>query len=227
MSLSEGQVLNNRYRITSLVAQSEFGAFYLAWDQNSNIPCLIEEIADASEAARLIFSQQAAQTYQLRHPNLPRILEAFSVSGQGLYLVMQHIEGQDLQALFDQTDGQLAGDVVLPAAVQVCEALKYLHSQTPFIVHGDVKPANIILTRQAEAKQAGTVTQAVLVGLGVGTKIDSATGVITGTRAISPGFSPPESYGKGKIDQRSDIYALGASLYYLLAGKLLTESVII
>ncbi len=51
MSLSEGQVLNNRYRVTSLVGQSEFGAFYLVWDQNSNIPCLVEEIADASEAA--------------------------------------------------------------------------------------------------------------------------------------------------------------------------------
>ncbi len=55
----------------------------------------------------------------------------------------------------------------------------------------------------------------------------SQSGAITGTRAISPGFSPPESYGKGKIDQRSDIYALGASLYYLLAGKRLPESVLI
>jgi len=227
MSLSEGQVLNNRYRVTSLVGQSEFGAFYLVWDQNSNIPCLVEEIADASEAARLIFSQQAAQTYQLRHPNLPRILEAFSVSGQGLYLVMQHVEGQDLQSVFDQTDGPLTGDIVLPAAVQVCEALNYLHSQTPFIVHGDVKPANIILTSQAGAQKAGKTGATVLVGLGVGTKIDSQTGAITGTRAISPGFSPPESYGKGKIDRRSDVYALGASLYYLLAGKRLPESVLI
>lgn len=227
MSLSEGQVVNNRYRVTKLVAQSEFNALYQVWDQNANIPCLLEEIADPSEAARQMFFQQAAQLYNLRQANLPRVLEAFSVSGQGLFLVMQNIEGQDLQALFNQTDGSLGEAEVIPAALQVCDALEYLHSQSPMMVHGDVKPANIILTRQPAAKEAVNTSNAMLVGLGVGTKFDPQSGVIVGTRAISPGFSPPESYGKGKIDRQTDIYALGASLYYLLAGKRLPESVLI
>lgn len=227
MPLSEGQVLNNRYRLTRQVRQSDFGATYLVWDQNSNLPCLLEEIADASEAARQVFAQQAAQMYKLRHPNLPRVLEAFSLPGQGLYLVMQHIEGQDLQAVFDQTDGPLSDELVLPAALQVCDALSYLHAQVPLLVHGDVTPSNIMLATPPPGQPAASAVAAVLVGLGVGSKFDSQTGAITGTRAISPGFSPPESYGKGRIDQRSDIYSLGASLYYLLAGKRLPESVLV
>ena len=67
MSLSEGQVLNNRYRITRQIGGTEFGAAYLVLDQNSNTPCLLEEITDASESAHQRFSQQAGKLYQLRH----------------------------------------------------------------------------------------------------------------------------------------------------------------
>ncbi len=217
MPLSQGQILNERYRIAKLLGQNEFGAVYRAWDLNSDGPCALEEIFD-TEAARLLFARQAPRLLGLQHPQLPRIYDAFSLPGQGLYLVMAFVEGEDLQAIFDRNDGPLPEAQVLPWIAQVCDALSYLHAQQPPMIHGSLKPASIRITPSG---------QAMLVGFGTLAVFDVQSQSIPIPQAVVPGFSPPETYVKGGIDARTDVYALGAILYTLLAGKRLPESAMI
>jgi len=101
-------------------------------------------------------------------------------------------------------------------AVQVAEALEYLHSRTPPVVHRDIKPANIRITLD---------DRAVLVDFGL-VKVSAPQAKTTlGARAVTPGYAPPEQYGQGSTDWRTDIYALGATLFALLTGKDPVESV--
>ena len=135
------------------------------------------------------------------------VFDYFSLPGQGQYLVMVFIEGMDLQELLDAASDPLPETKVIPWIEQVCDALSYLHSQNPPIIHRDIKPANIKITPQG---------QAVLVDFGIAKVYDPKLKTTVGARAVTPGFSPPEQYGRGRTDPRTDIYALGATLYALL-----------
>ncbi len=210
MALSTGQVLNNRYRIDSLMGEGGFGAVYKAWDTKLNGPCALKENFDTSPQAEKQFAREASMLFNLRHPSLPMVFDYFSVPGQGLYLVMVYVDGEDLQQVLNKRQGPLAEEVVLPWIKQVCDALSYLHQQEPPIIHRDIKPANIKITPQG---------QAVLVDFGIAKVYDPKLKTTIGARAVTPGYSPPEQYGRGSTDARTDIYALGATLYTLLTGS--------
>ncbi|MBN1149345.1 MAG: SUMF1/EgtB/PvdO family nonheme iron enzyme [Anaerolineales bacterium] len=214
MPLAQGQVLNNRYRVVNLLGQGGFGAVYRAWDITFEIPCAIKENTEITEAAQRQFLREARMLRTLRHPNLPMVSDYFVVAGQGQYLVMDYVEGQDLDEML--RGGPLPEARVLPWIMQVCDALSYLHAQNPPIIHRDVKPGNIKITPQGKA---------VLVDFGIAKVYDPAMATTIGARAVTPGFSPVEQYGKGKTDPRSDIYSLGATLYTLLTGVTLPDSV--
>ncbi len=222
MPLSQGQVLHNRYRIVKLLGQGGFGAVYHAWDLQLSGPCALKENFDVSPAARNQFSREASLLYNLRHSGLPKVIDHFVLPGQGQYLVMEYIEGQDMQSLVDaskatgQSSTGLPESQVVPWILQVCDALEYLHQRKPAIIHRDIKPANIRITPEG---------QAVLVDFGIAKIYDAMTSTTVGARAITPGFSPVEQYGQGGTDTRSDIYALGATLYALLTGQTPPESI--
>ncbi|HRU95727.1 MAG TPA: bifunctional serine/threonine-protein kinase/formylglycine-generating enzyme family protein, partial [Anaerolineae bacterium] len=110
----------------------------------------------------------------------------------------------------------LSESEALPWINQVCEALDYLHTRTPPIIHRDIKPQNIIVAADGRA---------VLVDFGISKAYDPSLTTTRGARAVTPGYSPPEQYGMGKTDARSDVYALGATLYTLLTGQAPLESV--
>jgi serine/threonine protein kinase len=129
---------------------------------------------------------------------------------------MDYVEGEDLQSMLERTGGPLPTQQVLSWIGQVCDALSYLHSQNPPIIHRDIKPANIRITPGG---------QAMLVDFGIAKIFDPHLKTTTGARAVTPGFSPPEQYGQGTTDARSDVYALGATLYALLTGKVPPDSV--
>jgi hypothetical protein len=215
MTLSIGQVVDNRYRIVALLGQGGFGAVYRAWDMRLERPCALKENLDPSPEAERQFGKEATILANLHHPNLPRVIDHFAVPGQGRYLVMDFVEGEDLQQMLDRR-GPLPEIEVLPWIAQVCDALAYLHSQPQPIIHRDVKPANIKIAPDGRP---------MLVDFGIAKIYDPALRTTLGARAVTPGYSPPEQYGQGRTDVRSDVYSLGATLYALLTGKEPADSV--
>ena len=215
MTLSTGQVLENRYRIVSLLGQGGMGAVYRAWDLNLRVPVALKENLDLSLVSQQQFEREALLLAQLNHPNLPRVTNHFTVHGQGQYLVMEFIDGQDLQQWLDQR-GRLTEAEAVPIIGQIASALHYLHSRPEPVIHRDIKPANIKIT---------TDNRAVLVDFGIAKQSAAGGKTTRGAQAITPGFSPPEQYGLGTTDARSDVYATGATLYALLTGQTPVESV--
>jgi serine/threonine protein kinase len=216
MLLSKGRVIhNNRYRIDALLGQGGMGAVYRAWDLSLNMPVAIKENLDASPEAQKQFGREAQILARLSHPNLPRVTDYFFISGQGQYLVMDFVEGEDLATMLNRL-GALPEPQVLYWVSQVCDALAYLHSQPSPIIHRDIKPANI---------KIGPNGRAMLVDFGIAKVYDRYLATTIGAKAVTPGYSPPEQYGGGTTDARSDIYALGATLYHLLTGRQPPESV--
>jgi formylglycine-generating enzyme required for sulfatase activity len=209
MALQIGSTLNNRYRIAALLGQGGFGAVYRAWDVNLNRPCAVKENLDSSAEAQRQFQREAEMLSGLRHPNLPVVSDHFFVPGVGQYLVMDYIEGEDLAQMVERV-GPLKEAEAINWLSQVCDALDYLHNQKPPVIHRDVKPANIKITPQGKA---------ILVDFGLAKVHDPHLRTTVGARAVTPGYAPPEQYGRGRTDGRSDIYALGATLYTVLTGQ--------
>lgn len=215
MALAPGQLLNNRYRIEKLLGQGGFGAVYKAWDLNLDGPVALKESLDASAAGLKQFKLEARLLFNLRHPNLPKVHDSFSLASPdgeeaSAYLVMEFIEGEDLQSRLER-EGALHEAQVVDWLRQVCSALAYLHRQSPPIIHRDIKPANIRITSQGEV---------FLVDFGIAKLFDPAMSTTLGARAATPGYAPPEQFGRGTTDAQSDLYALGATAYHMLSGTL-------
>lgn len=214
--LSVNQVIHNRYRVERLVGQGGFGAVYQVWDMQLDVTCALKENFETSPAAQSQFIHEATILAGLQHPTLPRVIDSFSLPGQGQYMVMDFVEGEDLKSRLEKIGTFLPVSQVIPWILQIADALAYLHSQKPPVIHRDLKPENIIITPGGQAK---------LVDFGVAKIYDPVLKTTTGARAVTPGYSPPEQYGHGTTDPRSDIYALGATLYTLLTNKEPVESV--
>jgi formylglycine-generating enzyme required for sulfatase activity/predicted Ser/Thr protein kinase len=217
MPLQTGQLLyHDRYRIVKLLGQGGFGAVYRAWDTNFDRPVALKENLDTSPETQRQFKQEAQILYDLNHPNLPKVIDHFMIIGQGQYLVMEFVSGENLQEKLETNGAPLSENRVLPWIEQICDALTYLHSQEPPIIHRDIKPENIKITTQGKA---------MLVDFGIAKVFDPVLRTTVGARAVTPGYSPHEQYGQGKTDARSDIYALGATLFTLLTGQVPVESI--
>ena len=204
MTLSTGQVLQNRYRIQRLLGAGGFGAVYAAWDTHMDRPRALKENLETSAEAQRQFKREAQMLGDLSHPNLPKVIDHFTIPGQGQYLVMEYVDGTDLQTWLDASPAGLPDAKVLPWISQVCQALAYLHRQTPAVIHRDIKPANIKITPQGKA---------MLVDFGSAKLYHPQAKTTVGARAVTPGYSPIEQYGKGTTDARSDVYSLAATLY--------------
>jgi serine/threonine-protein kinase len=207
MSLTIGQVLQERYRIDALLAQGEMGAVYRATDETFGTPVAIKEDLEATPEAQEQFRREASALLELDHANLPRITDHFVVPDQGQYLVMDYVEGEDLGQIVDR-EKAVPEQQALGWTGQVLEALEYLHSQK--IIHGDVKPANIRITPEGKV---------CLVDLGLAYAGDRGQETAQSRGEATSGFASPERCGQGQIDARSDVYSVGATLYALLTGQ--------
>jgi Tol biopolymer transport system component len=207
MPLQTGQVLEQRYRIESLLGQGGMGAVYRAVDLKFNTPVALKENLTVTPDSQRQFTREAGLLHQLRHPNLPRVTDHFSIPGQGQYLVMDHVDGEDLKHLLAR-QGPLPEPQALNWICQILDALEFLHSRQ--VIHRDVKPANVKITPQG---------QVFLVDFGLAKVYDPGQETTIGARGATPGYAPPEQYGQGRTDARSDVYSAGATLYSLVSGK--------
>ncbi len=210
MTLERGAVINNRYRILEILGQGGMGAVYRAVDENLGVEVAIKENLFTTDEYARQFRREAVILANLRHPNLPRVTDHFEVPGQGQYLIMDFIEGEDLRQRMDR-ENQLPEAEVIILGMAICEALTYLHYSDPQIVHRDIKPGNVKITPDGHV---------FLVDFGLAKIVQSGQATTTGARAMTPGYSPPEQYGTARTDHRSDIYSLGATLYAALCGAL-------
>ena len=206
-ALASGTLLNNRYRIERLIKAGGFAAVYVAIDQRQHKRCAVKETFDPSADSAEQFRLEADILAGVRHPNLPGVWDYFQHNG-GLYLVMEFIEGEDLESHLEMS-GSIPEDLVRDWIEQLCDALTTLHLHQPPIIHRDIKPANIKITPDGRA---------VLVDFGIAKLYHAGNNTQVAARAVTDGFSPLEQYGQGSTDARSDIYALGATIYNLLTG---------
>jgi serine/threonine protein kinase/uncharacterized protein YggT (Ycf19 family) len=215
-TVTMGKLLGGRYRIVKLIGEGGFGAVYKANDERFQATRVvaIKEMSDANlsaserERAFLDFRREANLLVQLNHSNLPQVSDFFE-EGTKAYLVMEFIEGKTLEQALDDAHGPLDEALVMGWAVQLCSVLQYLHSRKPPIIFRDMKPSNVMVTGDNQLK---------LIDFGIA-RIFKTSATKDTTLLGSQGYAPLEQYGRGQSDTRSDIYALGATLYHLLTGN--------
>ncbi|NLN70610.1 MAG: protein kinase [Chloroflexi bacterium] len=208
MALKNGDLLHNRYRILDLMGEEGIEAVYRAVDEKLDVSVTIKERINYTDEAFQQFQQTARVLASLRHPNLALLFDYFSIEGQGQYLVNEYIDGGNLQEWLskDERPTEMEG---LQIGIAICNALIYLHSQMPPVLHNKIKPINIKFNAFGEI---------ILVALG---DVDSASThqmVPSSLQASELRFSPPEQFGGDALDHRSDIFSLGATLYTALTG---------
>jgi serine/threonine protein kinase len=174
---------------------------YLARDQRlANRPCAIKEMVDhfidpqQRLEANEYFAREADTLAQLKHSAIPAITDRFADQNRH-YLVMEYVEGRNLEEEIAVRAGPLPEGLVIDVARQLCDVLAYLHGLTPPIIYRDMKPSNVMLTRQGRV---------VLVDFGIARLFKAQR---KGTMIGTLGFAPPEQY-QGVADPRSDIYSL-------------------
>ncbi len=222
--LPVGAILWSRYKIVEFISQGGMGAIYRAEDLRlDGRICAVKEMwtdtgtSDQDvEQIQQQFYREASVLARLDHPNLPKVSDYFAESGRD-YLVMDFVPGKDLKQVMEEAREKgraLAEKQVLDWARQILDALECLHTQDPPALHRDVKPANVRLT------PSGTVK---LVDFGLVKLLvpdqDHTLTVLQGRGTAQ--YTPLEQYGgdTGHTSVRSDIYALGATLYHLLTGQ--------
>lgn len=212
--LPKGAILQSRYEILRVLGIGGMGAVYLAQDlrfTGVKRLCAIKEMVSTTpdpQVRRMAvqsFEREANLLVQLSHSGIPKIYDFFTESIR-TYLVMEYVDGEDLETILENTEGMLKEDTILEWAIEVCEVLVYLHSQDPPVVFRDFKPSNIMLRKQGEIT---------LIDFGIAKAFQAGQ---KGTMIGTEGYSPPEQY-KGITDPRGDIYALGATLHHLLTKR--------
>jgi serine/threonine protein kinase len=210
-ALSVNTLVNDRFRIKRVLGYGGYGNVYLVEDEivfPGNLYALKESLSSTISEQRQ-FAREADWLKKLEHPNLPRVLEQFQWNSRP-YFVMAYVAGENLEDRVDR-QGPLPEDQVLNWMLPICDAVSYLHTQKRPIIHRDIKPGNIIVSKDGRPW---------LVDFGIAKVLQSGGGRKTtrAARAVSGGYSPLEQYTRGGTDARSDVYALGATFYHLLTG---------
>ena len=221
--LQVGEVLRGRYKINAAIGQGGMGCIYEAEDLRlEGRLCALKEVQgdstqspETQQQARDQFYREASVLARLDHPNLPKVSDFFSAAGRD-YLVMDYVPGRDLRDIMTEarTNQRFLPEAdVLNWAMQLADALEYLHRQEPPIVHRDIKPSNLKLTPSGTLK---------LVDFGLVKLMAADERTVTVIQGVGTAYyTPLEQYGgdSGHTDARTDIYSFGATLYHLLTNE--------
>src|SRR5512141_2379322 len=145
MTLERDTILHRRYRIVEILGQGGMGSVYRAVDETLGVDVAVKENLFTTDEYARQFRLEAVILANLRHPNLPRVSDHFELGDQGQYLVMDFIEGEDLRNRMDRL-GMISEEDATQIGAAICDALNYLHSRKPPILHRDIKPGNVKIT---------------------------------------------------------------------------------
>jgi serine/threonine protein kinase len=212
-TLPAGTILHGRYRVERALGSGGFGHVYLSVDLQTGAQYAIKEYLVTGASGKAQLEHEAQVLSQLHHSNLPALLTAFDERSH-YYVVLGYIEGNDLTdyiRVVRQKNEAIPLARLMEWILSICDAVTFLHSQRPPIIHRDIKPDNIRIT------PGGT---AILVDLGnAKTAADGARTLFFIRHQGTPGYAPLEQYPGGTgTDERSDIYALGGTLYFALTA---------
>lgn len=208
-----GQVIDGKYEILKEVGRGGMSIVYLAMDQRLNKQWAVKEIKKKGKDANneyVIMSAiaEANMIKALDHPSIVRITDIIDAEDV-IYIVEDYIEGETLADILKR-EGAQPQERVIEWAIQLCEALQYLHTRTPAIIYRDMKPANVMLRPEGNIK---------IIDFGIAREYKEEN--IEDTTCLgTKGYAAPEQFGgRGQTDARTDIYCLGATLYHLITGK--------
>ena len=214
--LDPGSVLNSRYEIVRRIGGGGMGAVYLAKDRNlGDAPRAVKEMVEAHldptqhEKAIGDFKRESLLLTSLEHPSIPTIYDYFYDEPLGrFYLVMKFISGGDLASrLRTAPGGRIDEKTVADWGMQTADVLEYLHSRPKPIIYRDLKPANLMID--------GNSGRVMLIDFGIARWVKREEKGVTAVGTM--GYAPPELFG-GRVEPRSDVYSLGATLFHLLTG---------
>src|SRR6187455_2720657 len=213
-ALAQNTLIQNRYLIVQLIGKGGMGEVYLAVDQRLGSAVALKRTFFAGdEMLGNAFEREARTLARMRHPVLPKVTDHFG-EGEEQYLVMEHIAGDDIAKRLEAAQKPFPLSWVMFWADQLLDALSYLHSHEPPIIHRDIKPQNLKLTDE---------NHVILLDFGLSknstgqTKINDSgsSGSVVG---YTPHYAPMEQIRGIGTSPRSDLYSLSATLYQLMTN---------
>lgn len=213
-ALQPNSILMNRYRITGVLGVGGMGSVYQARDlqfPSAERYVAVKEMLNLSQDPQLRsmslrnFEREANVLAALSHAAIPTIHDYFTHKDRA-YIVMEYINGKDLETILNTVEEQLPIDMVLDWAIELCDVLSYLHENQPPVIFRDMKPGNIMIDNRGRLR---------LIDFGIARTFQVGE---KGTMIGTEGYSAPEQY-KGEANPLSDIYGLGATLHHLLTGQ--------
>lgn len=206
--LTPDTVLQGRYRVVRHLGQGGMGTVYEAVDQRLETVVAVKESHLNDPVLVKQFALEARLLAKLRHPALTKVIDHFEESG-AQFLVMEYIPGPDLSALLDEQKGPFPVTQILKWADQLLNALNYLHTQTPSIIHRDIKPQNLKLTSE---------DQIILLDFGLAKGTAGGVSKVASVYGYTPTYAPLEQIQGTGTEPRSDLYSLAATLYQLMTN---------
>ena len=208
--LEDGEILKGRYQIIRPIGSGGMSVVYLANEVEEPNRLWAIKVADMeNKIAKRLFSE-AKILSELDHPGLPKIADFFSSNDERyFYLVQEYFDGKSLYELFEQHDCFMKEETVIDIGIQICDILQYLHTLKPTsVIYRDLKPANIMISSNGALK---------LIDFGIARKYVHEK-VKDTVQIGTVGFAAPEQFEKRQSDTRTDLFSLGALMYYLLTG---------
>ena len=213
--LQPGTNLMNRYLIQEVIGVGGMGSVYRARDLHfPNVVKLVAVKEMINQAPDPLVRQTIVQNFEreanilatLSHPAIPRIYDYFTLDNRS-YLVLEFINGKDMEVLLSQTEGPIPEEQALGWAIELCDVLNFLHAHRPDpIVFRDMKPSNVMINQH---------NHIILVDFGIAKPFQTGQ---KGTMIGTEGYSPPEQY-RGEASTSADIYALGATMHHILSRR--------